>query len=1228
MKKRQGRGTMPRELAILLCMLISLTFVMTGCKMTEDDDDDSSSTTTTTTTIDAGYASSADYWTVNSGSLSVSDKVVTVTSPSEGIAIQLKDSVWSTLSTTYGTEFYVQAIIKPTAFGSGSNKNFGVASNIGYETADSATANFYYAGVNYNGRCQLGTKVTPKGAQFGSLISDTKLLGSSSTLPDQYWTIRYEYDDGVITGYINGIQFNKSGTTSYTIPTAQVSTGSVGVYTNGDSFEMASFTVGSLTKDAVAIKIATSNTEIGTMLENATKYVFLPDFSYTTTTDDTATTFTVSALDGARAATTWTYKNSTDSVATVSLSDSVLTVTPVAVGTDTIVITNAADTDCTRTITVTVAAAATYTDTDYGSYTAFYPSPAATGIYEDDHLSIEFDDTPTVNAGYIYIYNTDGDLVDYLSTTTSNTNTLSDGTNKETLALYGYNVQLTDKTLNIVPHSTAFQVGKTYYVVIPNGVITGTVNGKTFTGFTADAKRWSFTTRASKPANTTALTVDCDGTNTSADYRTVQGALCATTGTATITVEPGTYREIIFYKKGYKVTITGDTTATYGSDVIISGINCNSWNGSTATRPAFYWSGSDLVLENITVQNTFDRNVYGTAQSEAIYFDSASNKLIAYNCSFKGHQDTILTKGKNWFYKCYVEGDTDFIWGYADVCLLEECELVQLNTASDTVPTSGSYIFETRVSSDASSTTTVGKGYVVYNSTVVSKHPSSYLARRASAAGSSGSNYYDQVAFVNSTFTTSGSGAISSDLWGYNGSSGNAPVYITKDTNSNMNVGWKAYGCSGFTNLTSPAYCGTITDTVYNAEYDGRAVILNRVYKKTGKYINASDVWDYSSYETAFSATTDSSTFDSSAVDVDGANGTYDILSLGMAATGASSYSQGTALTDGTSSDGYVSWANLLYHSSGYGVYTSAAANSVITLTLAGPSVVTWTSSSYSNGTVTVTESAGSSTLVNAQSTTTATDKTSEGFIYTGSAATTATLTFSKASTYINNIVVSVLDDETNAVSAVKVSGSTTLVVGNSTTLAATVTRAYLSTDKTVTWSSGDTGIATVDSSTGAVTAVAAGTVSITATSVATPSVSGSMSVTVTASESVPVSGTTYTYTLTGGVGNPYSSSDGFLYVSASGDNGGHGLIMKNGSYFTIKALSGATITLSVCKYDSANTVTVTNSSGTTLGTISLTTNSTDTATVSYQYTGSSTDTLTFTYGNATDYLHGIEVAD
>lgn len=1172
-------------------------------------------------------------WTLNNGtaSLSSDESVLTVTPASSGVSLQLADSELSALYEKYPEGFSVIAKVRPdlsnkqssSAFASNGNGNFGVVSNV-------TSSGFYGSFVNSNGRMQLGTYQTAKGLQFGSLLTDPtgKIF---KTIIDEPYVIRLNVSSDVLSSSVNGIECNKSGTIQYTVPeeakvTRSASAGSYGILTEfTGSYELYSFEVCGLKENLAAIKMQTSETKtIATLKENAAEYVFLNDCSYTTGAGEDAVTFTVTAADdsGADVTSAVTAASSDESIVTVSETSAeggskVISVTPAAEGSATVTVTSG---DLTRKITVTVEAAKSYVDTDYELATALDPANGDTGVCEDTHLVLTFDDTPVLGEGYIEIYDSSNTAVDKISVDSANSNKITDGNGTATYSLKNFMVQVVGKTVEIIPSCGVLENGKTYHVGIAEGVISGKINSKTFTGFDPDTGRWTFTVRSEKPASSSSITV---GSSDSADYRTVQGAFKAVTEDSTITVEKGTYREILYYSKSYDIKLVGDTKTEYGSDVIIQGINCNAYNGSSDTRAAFHFkSSADLTLKNITIQNAYDRNTMGgTAQSEALYFNSTGH-LAAFNSSFLGHQDTLLTKGKNWFYKCYIEGDTDFIWGYADACLIEESKVVQLDTSSDTVSTSGSYVFETRVGSDAASSATVGKGYVLFNTELVSNHPKSYIARRASASGSSGNNYYDQFAAVNVTVSSDSSNSVTGVFGG-----SNTAVYIDADSDRNQNVGGKVYGCTGITADSAVSGSGSITESVYTAEYSGRAVILNKVYKKTGKYANDTNIWYYSDLESEFEATEDNSSLEEEK-EVEGANGTYDICTLAENATGASSYTQNTVLTDGKSSDGYVSWKNLLWHSgsSSYGVVTSKTDSSVITVYVAGASVVSWTSSTYSNGTVTVTDSSNN-TIVNAVSTKTATDKSSEGFIYTGTEPATLTLTFSKASTYINNLVVSVLDDETDSVSSISLSGSGTVAAGETIALTATVSAAYLSTDTGVTWSSSDEGVATVDDS-GTVTGVAAGTAVITAASTATPSVSATKEITVTATAAEPVAGQTYTYSLTGGIGTPYTSDDGFLKVTANSDNGGHGLVMKDGNTIVLKVAGSGTITLGTCAYDKACTVTVTASSGSQVGdavSISAGNSSYDNTTADITYTGDA-DTLTLTYsdGKGGQYLHSV----
>lgn len=799
-----------------------------------------------------------EFEVVSGSAVKYDDGSVGVNKPSEGIAIRLTKAQTEKLEVSATTGFYVQAELLPTKKGNGANKNFGPAGLI-----SSDSKKFSYAGVNYNGRNQLGEisaqSTDGKGEQFPKLISEESYLAVESDWTESY-ILRYEYKEGAIYGYINGIQFNKSGTASYSLKDDFSAYESLaGIYTNADSFTMTSFKIGRLDTGKSALKISADKGDFVTLSENTTKYIFLMNPSLTVRAGDEAITYTVQAFGDNGAATDFGVESSDSSVVRVAKTENGFTASPEKEGAVTVTVT-AGDTK--RVFSYTVEKALGYVDTDYGAVTLL-PAAGATGVFEDEHLEITFDDTPRLVEGIIAIYEkgNSGTPVDTITVGSD-----KDAVNGTTYILKNFMVQVIDRTVFIKPHRGMLQNGKTYVVGIPDGVITGTLGGKAFTGFNPNSEnpQWSFTVRSAySPNSTSSLRVAATG---EADYRTVQSALEKAANGATITVARGVYREIINYSDSSKsVTIVGDPATTYGEDVIIQGINCNSWNNGSDNRAAFYWKGKDLTLKHITIQNAYDRNTMGgTAQSEALYFNS-TGKLVAYDCSFLGQQDTLLTKGKNWFYKCYIVGDTDFIWGYADVALFEECELYILNTAKGApginVSTDGAYIFETRVAQGDTrdDTAKIGKGYVLFNSNVTTERDDAYLARRASTIqGSATGDYYDQVAVIDTTFSK-----LNAQLWGGpNEKSGmKMPLYIDKD-NGNMHVGWKIYGGSGYStdNVNAQAYFGTITETVYNAEYSGRNVILNKVYKKDSKsYVAASNRWDVSALASEFGASPDNS---------------------------------------------------------------------------------------------------------------------------------------------------------------------------------------------------------------------------------------------------------------------------------------------------------------------------------------------------------------------------------
>lgn len=485
-----------------------------------------------------------------------------------------------------------------------------------------------------------------------------------------------------------------------------------------------------------------------------------------------------------------------------------------------------------------------------------YPAQSAMNAYTDGTLRITFDSTPEIsNGGFVAVYDDAGKLVDTITMT--NEKQIAGG---HTVSVSNQLVRVSGNDVLITPHFGILENSKKYYVAIPEGAITGQIGGKEFKGL-SDAKdaegAWSFTTRAAVSAKPT-MTVDASE-SASPDFRTLYGALAAignAEGNYTINVAAGEYYELVHatLADNTTVTIVGPESAEFGGtdaakNAVITYINHNDWNPGTDIRPVFFVNGGNLVLKNLTIWNKTKRGENidsGEAQAEALYFKS-TGKLAAYNCTFKSYQDTVQVGkqgGKAWFYKCYIEGDVDFLWGTADVALFEECTLKALNDAERSTKTEDLLVARTYLKNDK-----IGKGFVVFNSKIEVEDGITLAFGRCAGAGT---GFYDQCAVVN----TAVMGTLSDAWW-------TAKSY-TPLAGHETNVGWKDYGITVNGTAASPQSrlekTSAISDDLYNAEYKGRAVILNRVYDSTTKeYENTEPLWDYKALETEFSATADNS---------------------------------------------------------------------------------------------------------------------------------------------------------------------------------------------------------------------------------------------------------------------------------------------------------------------------------------------------------------------------------
>lgn len=529
-------------------------------------------------------------------------------------------------------------------------------------------------------------------------------------------------------------------------------------------------------------------------------------------------------------------------------------------------------------------------------------------------------------------------------------------------------------------------------------------------------------------------------------YETLAAAFAAIPkdeqGTYTIKLNKGTYNVVgLNYNGSATIRIVGNTNTKYGADVIIKGRGSNM--SSMKTREMIEIQGTgNIILENVSLVSDYSRSeTTKDAQAEVLGTDT-TGKTVAYNCSFISHQDTLRTAGKAWFYGCYVEGDTDFIWMEAtgSVALYEKCEIVSVY--DENASTHQSYIAAPRMNISSKA----GKGLVFYNSTVresdeaKEKGQKTYLARTPWTSG-----YYNQVAYINTQISD-----VEENVW-YKSS-------IANDFAETI-IGWKMDKVSANSmGITTGDYI--IDDESTSKEFNGRNAILNRIYNTSKQRYeeDSENLWDINSLISEYKYNVDA---DSSKSLLDGETASQDTIYNFDGSEDQSSYCNGFAKQDGKSHYYGKSGATITIPVNGkayitvYGYYAGTAE-------IKADSSNDYSVMFFNNG----------STSKFVENTYIVTDANAKEVVITA-----------KDTTYITKIVVS---EDSNIPDATKVNeitiskSSSIEIVGVALTLSASVNSD--ATNKNVVWSSSDESIASIDKYTGKITFKTAGEVTFTAT--------------------------------------------------------------------------------------------------------------------------------------------------
>ncbi|MBN1806190.1 MAG: Ig-like domain-containing protein [Sedimentisphaerales bacterium] len=310
--------------------------------------------------------------------------------------------------------------------------------------------------------------------------------------------------------------------------------------------------------------------------------------------------------------------------------------------------------------------------------TNFSPTPNGAEVCADTKLWITFASTPIVSdSGYLQICKVSDDSVVYQLN-------LQPITDPPVLTGWPYQINLNGLTLNYIPFavsgnvleihpSTRLDYNTAYYVKMSAGFCTDSSGN--YSPAINNNVSWRFTTKVSAPAADHDYLVTADG---SGDFCTIQGASDAVVDNDTtrtiIKIKNGNYRELVNTTTS-KINMTwlGEDSNT----TVICGYNRDAFNSGTDYRMMVKIQGNGLRAYNVNFHNTAPDN---SGQAETIRNKSGLQCLLD-NCKFLSYQDTLLLDSQTYFRNCYIQGDTDYIWGVG-VAYFDNCEIRSMTDES------------------------------------------------------------------------------------------------------------------------------------------------------------------------------------------------------------------------------------------------------------------------------------------------------------------------------------------------------------------------------------------------------------------------------------------------------------------------------------------------------------------------------------------------------------------
>jgi len=244
----------------------------------------------------------------------------------------------------------------------------------------------------------------------------------------------------------------------------------------------------------------------------------------------------------------------------------------------------------------------------------------------------------------------------------------------------------------------------------------------------------------------------------------------------------GVFQDRIFYNLKNPLTIESESKNR--EKCVLNGENCEAFHKDTENRAiiTFGENCTKVELKNFTIENlhikTNDDASLGN-QAEAICFHNKKGFLYCENMIFKSRQDTIHVKGFSHFKNCFVSGDVDFIWGYCDTAIFDNCVI---HTIKDNRGDNrDAYVLQSRALNSR-------PGFIFINCEFTAENRGEnakiYIGRSQGTGKKDSVERWDSIALINCTISCE----YDKSLW--TDENGSRAVYPEKGS---ALVGWREY---------------------------------------------------------------------------------------------------------------------------------------------------------------------------------------------------------------------------------------------------------------------------------------------------------------------------------------------------------------------------------------------------------------------------------------------------